>query len=53
LEEARKKLDVERFRKELAHGDEQKARAFHGFFLGPGVPRAFREAKEGPLQDET
>jgi hypothetical protein len=29
------------------------ARTFNGFFLGPGVPRAYREAKEGPLQDET
>lgn len=53
LEQARKKLDVERFRKEFAHGDEQKARAFDGFLLGPGVPRAFREAKEGPLRDES
>jgi glyoxylase-like metal-dependent hydrolase (beta-lactamase superfamily II) len=52
LEETRKKLDLERFRKEFAQGDEQKARAFDGFLLGPGVPRAFREAKEGPLQDE-
>ena len=53
LDEARKKLDLERFRKEFARGDEEKARAFDGFFLGPGVPRAYREATEGPLQDET
>ena len=53
LDEARKKLDVERFRKEFAKGDEQTARAFDGFFLGPGFPRAYREAKEGPLKDES
>ncbi|MFL5312434.1 MAG: MBL fold metallo-hydrolase [Myxococcales bacterium] len=53
LDEARKKLDVERFRKQFAKGDERKARAFDGFFLGPGLPRAYREAKEGPLQDES
>jgi glyoxylase-like metal-dependent hydrolase (beta-lactamase superfamily II) len=53
LDEARKKLDVERFRKQFARGDEQLARAFDGFFLGPGAPRAYRLAKEGPLQDQT
>ena len=49
----RKKLDVETFRKRFAGTDKQISRAFDGFFLGPGVPRAFRVAKEGPLQDET
>ena len=53
LEDARKKLDVQRFREQFAHGDEQKGKAFDGFFLGPGFPRAYREAKEGPLHDET
>jgi len=53
LEDARKKLDVHRFREQFAHGDEQTGRAFDGFFLGPGFPRAYREAKEGPLHDET
>ena len=32
---------------------EKTAKAFDGFFLGPGFPRAYREAKEGPLHDET
>ena len=40
---------MERF----AKGDEERGRAFDGFFLGPGFPRAYREAKEGPLKDET
>jgi hypothetical protein len=53
LEDARKKLDVQRFREQFAHGDEKTGKAFDGFFLGPGFPRAYREAKEGPLHDET
>ena len=53
LEDVRKKLDVQRFREGFARGNEEIGRAFDGFFLGPGVPRAYREAKEGPLHDET
>jgi glyoxylase-like metal-dependent hydrolase (beta-lactamase superfamily II) len=53
VEEVRKKLDVSALRQKFAHGDEQIGRGFDGYFLGPGVPRAYREAKEGhPLQDE-
>jgi hypothetical protein len=37
----------------FAKGDEERGRAFDGFFLGPGFPRAYREAREGPLKDET
>jgi cyclase len=53
LEEVRKKLDVSALRQKFAHGDEQLGRGFDGYFLGPGVPRAYREAQEGhPLLDE-
>jgi glyoxylase-like metal-dependent hydrolase (beta-lactamase superfamily II) len=52
LDEVRKQLDVKDVREKFAHGDKDRAERFDGFFLGPGVPRAYREAKEGPLQDE-
>jgi cyclase len=52
-EEARKKLDLKSIREKFARGDERIGRNFDGLFLDPGVPRAYREAKEGhPLQDE-
>ena len=52
LDEARAKLDVDDIREKFARGDEMLRAKFDGLFLGPGVPRAYREAKEGPLQDE-
>ena len=52
LDEVRKKLDMADFREKFARGDEDLRLKFDGFFLGPGVPRAYREAKEGPLHDE-
>jgi cyclase len=52
LEETRKKVDVERQRKQFAKGSDERAKAFDGFFLAPAIQRAYREATEGPLQDE-
>ena len=52
LDETKAKLDVKDIREKFARGDETLRLKFDGFFLGPGVPRAYREAKEGPLQDE-
>jgi glyoxylase-like metal-dependent hydrolase (beta-lactamase superfamily II) len=53
VDDVRKKLDVAKLREKFAHGDDDLGKKFDGFFLGPGVPRAYREAREGhPLQDE-
>jgi glyoxylase-like metal-dependent hydrolase (beta-lactamase superfamily II) len=52
LEEARKQLDIAELRKELTHGDADLDKDLDAFVLDPGFPRAYREAKEGPLKDE-
>lgn len=53
LEQARDKLDFSDLRAKFVHGDEELGKTFDRYYLGPGVARAYREAKEGhPLQDE-
>jgi len=52
LEETRAKVDLEDFRKRFAGDNQIRARAFKDAFVTPGVARGWREAKEGPLQDE-
>jgi glyoxylase-like metal-dependent hydrolase (beta-lactamase superfamily II) len=52
LEEVRQRLDLADVRARFAHGDEELGRRFDGLFVAPAVARAYREAKEGPLQDE-
>jgi glyoxylase-like metal-dependent hydrolase (beta-lactamase superfamily II) len=52
LEETRAKVDLEDFRKRFAGENPIRIRAFKDGFVTPGVARAWREAKEGPLKDE-
>lgn len=52
LAEARKKLDFAAIRTEFCGEDTWCIFGFDGVFLGPGVGRAYREAKEGRLNDE-
>jgi cyclase len=51
-EEARKQLDIADLRKQVTHGDAELDKDLDAFVLEPGFPRAYREAKEGPLKDE-
>jgi glyoxylase-like metal-dependent hydrolase (beta-lactamase superfamily II) len=44
LEETRKAVDLEEFRRELAGDDQTKNNAFTEYFVKPGVERAYREA---------
>jgi len=44
LEDARKAVDVARFREEMTAGDSFRGRAFDNFFLTSAVDRAFRAA---------
>ena len=52
LEQFRTKADVAKFRKQFAGDDPARIRAFDDAFVTPGLARAYREAKEGPLKDE-
>ncbi len=45
LEETRKDVDLERFRKRFAGGDPERRRAFLGGFVVPNVDPAWQEAK--------
>ena len=52
LADARKKADFSALRTEFC-GDEPWCRfGFNGVFVGPGFARAYRESKEGKLNDE-
>jgi len=52
LEATFAKVDLQRFRKQLAGEDNLRNQAFDMDFVKPGVERAWREAKEGSLSDE-
>jgi len=52
LEETRKKIDVSALRKQFVGQDADRAFFFDNGFLDTAAGRAYREAKEGPLQDE-
>ena len=52
LEQARKAVDVRSFEQETCGDDPWCHVGFPGAFVQPAFERAFREAKEGPLQDE-
>jgi cyclase len=52
LDQASAKLDLAQLRKELTHGDAELTKELQSFVVDPGFPRAYREAKEGPLHDE-
>jgi cyclase len=54
LEEARKKVDLESFRKRFAGDDRRRNRAFRDYFLTPAIKTAWRQARgeqttESPL----
>jgi len=52
LEATIAKVDLQRFRKQLAGDDNLRNQTFDMGFVKPGVERAWREAKEGSLSDE-
>lgn len=52
LEQASKAVDVRSFERETCGDDPWCHLGFPGAFVRPAFDRAFREAKEGPLQDE-
>jgi glyoxylase-like metal-dependent hydrolase (beta-lactamase superfamily II) len=49
LEETRKKVDLARYRKELAGDDYYRQRAFDDYFLQPAVAQAWKEANGEPI----
>jgi glyoxylase-like metal-dependent hydrolase (beta-lactamase superfamily II) len=49
LEDTRKRVDLSRFRRELAGDDYWRGQAFDGFFLQPAVGQAYKEAKGEPI----
>jgi glyoxylase-like metal-dependent hydrolase (beta-lactamase superfamily II) len=52
LADARKAFDVSEIRAKLCSGDPWCDYGFDHVFVEPGVARAYREATDGPLQDE-
>ncbi|HUO52144.1 MAG TPA: MBL fold metallo-hydrolase, partial [Gemmatimonadaceae bacterium] len=52
LAETRKRVDFGAFRTQFCGDDSWCRFGFDGVFVGPGVARAYREAKEGRLADE-
>lgn len=52
LEQARKTVDVRAFERETCGDDPWCHLGFPGAFVQPAFDRAFREARDGPLQDE-
>lgn len=48
LEEARKSVDLEPFRREIAGASAFRSFVFQSYVTGPGVAAAYREAKAGP-----
>ena len=52
VEQARVKLDIAALRAEVTRGEVELGKQLDQFVLDPGFPRAYREAKEGPLKDE-
>jgi glyoxylase-like metal-dependent hydrolase (beta-lactamase superfamily II) len=52
LQEAQAAIQIEAFRKAMCGEDAWRQFGFDSNFLRPAVARAYREAKEGPLQDE-
>jgi glyoxylase-like metal-dependent hydrolase (beta-lactamase superfamily II) len=51
LEDTRKKVDLDSFRKRLAGDDMWRRRAFVEFFETPAVARAYKEAKGEPMEE--
>ncbi|HTJ46192.1 MAG TPA: MBL fold metallo-hydrolase [Kofleriaceae bacterium] len=53
LDQAKDALDVAKFRKDLCGDDPWRQFGFDHVFVAPAVGRAYREATEGVLHDET
>jgi glyoxylase-like metal-dependent hydrolase (beta-lactamase superfamily II) len=53
LDDTRAHVDVSRFRSQLCGGDAWRQFGFDHVFVQPAVARAYREATEGTLHDET
>lgn len=51
-EQFQKSVNVAEFREKMAGSDPSRQRVFDQYFATPGAVRAYREAKEGPLNDE-
>ncbi len=52
LEQGRGAIDLGSSRRKFAGEDPVRLRAFDDAYAQPGIARAYREAKEGPLRDE-
>jgi len=52
LEDTRKKVDLSSFRKQMAGDSDKWNEVFYTAYEVPAVERAYREAKEGKLNDE-
>jgi glyoxylase-like metal-dependent hydrolase (beta-lactamase superfamily II) len=51
-EQFQKSVNLAEFREKMAGNDASRQRVFDQYFATPGAVRAYREAKEGPLNDE-
>jgi cyclase len=52
-EQFQKSLNLAEFRNKMAGSDTSRQRVFDQYFVAPGSVRAYREAKQGPLKDES
>ena len=52
LDDTRKKVDLSSFRRQMAGDSDKWNEVFHTAYEVPAVERAYREAKEGKLNDE-
>ena len=51
LEQMQKEITLPDFEKQFAGGDPARIRAFRGFYLEPGIPQAYKEAKGEPRSE--
>ena len=51
-EQFKQSVDMAKFRSQMAGNDEVRGRNFDEYFVSTGAVRAYREAKDGPLNDE-
>ncbi len=51
-EQFQKSVDMAKFRAQFVGTDETRGSIFDQYFVSPGAVRAYREAKDGPLEDE-
>jgi len=51
LEQMQKEIMLPEFEKRFAEGDPERIRAFRAFYLEPGIPQAYKEAKGEPRSE--